>query len=39
MAQRDSSRRCIDSVPSGGEADMPRPSAPYQSDAIDPEPT
>jgi len=36
MAQRDSSLRRTDSVASGGEADMPRPLAPYQSYATDP---
>jgi hypothetical protein len=36
LAQRDSSWRCINSVASGGEADMPRPRAAYRSDAIDP---
>jgi hypothetical protein len=39
MAQRDSSLRRTDLVAIGDEADMPRPPAPYQSDATDPEPT
>jgi hypothetical protein len=36
---RDGSLPSINAVAIGGEADMPRPSAPYQSDAIDPQAT